>query len=453
MDSKLKRGVDLQNRLWDTGFGKKFKDAFAEGGPMGKLTFLGILLVFCLNIFIVSFILEKDVTISFSSSAFLMSIANFLSGLKILSKSQFFFGLSMFSLSLAPISVYLFTRRVAQRKELVAFLATFLFVFPTPLSPNGNPLISALINGDGAHMVAFSFIPLLLLYAKGFLDKGIYAWALISIIVTSIVSVISPFALFNLLIFFAILTISEGFLRGFRITLARLFFMLIASAGLSYFWYYPNALTKILVLESVQAASSFFWKIFPILIPVVPIVGSLSFLIFDRREKLQPVFIAISLFVSYLVLYTVSAGFNSQGIFTAERYITELTFSQAFFLAIIFAFLFDLFYKKVMKHSLLKENVFYLVLILAVSVSAISFLLFVGINNLYSLRTDLVAKEAFSHYSPGVGSVSREGIFSDFVSVFSGLISIATLILLFSVFKYYPPKYIIKQIKEDKKVV
>jgi len=57
-----------------------------------------------------------------------------------------------------------------------------------------------------------------------------------------VVAVISPFATFNLLIIFGVITVSEGFFRDLREKISRLMFLLISSFLLSFFWYYPNIL-------------------------------------------------------------------------------------------------------------------------------------------------------------------------------------------------------------------
>src|SRR3989344_5284280 len=306
-DVAAKRGIDLQNRFWDDIVNKGFKDKFYwKGTSINKITVFALFVIFCLNVFIVSSIISKDLTPAFSRSSSLMLIADFVEKIRIIDKSQFFLVLSLLMLFWAPINIYLFVRRIVYRHEFTAFLATLLFVLPNPISKNGMPLIYTIFQGDGAHALAFSFIPFFLLHFKTFIHGGLFALGFLSIIFASVVMIISPFAFLNLLILFLIITVSEGFLGGFRIKFVRLFFVLISSFCLSFFWYHPAVISKILRIESMVFVISYFSKILPIFIP--------------------------------------------------SRYSIELSFSAALFVALILGFIFDLGYRKIKESATLKKN-------------------------------------------------------------------------------------------------
>src|SRR3989344_623664 len=422
-DVDTKRGIDLQNRFWDDIVNKGFKDKFYwKGTSINKITVFALFVIFCLNVFIVSSIISKDLTPAFSRSSSLMLIADFVEKIRIIDKSQFFLVLSLLMLFWAPINIYLFVRRIVYRHEFTAFLATLLFVLPNPISKNGMPLIYTIFQGDGAHALAFSFIPFFLLHFKTFIHGGLFALGFLSIIFASVVMIISPFAFLNLLILFLIITVSEGFLGGFRIKFVRLFFVLISSFCLSFFWYDPAVISKIL----------------PIFIPVVPVVGAISFLIFDRREKLQPIFISIFLFLSYLVMYIISSSLNMQGIFVPSRYSIELSFSAALFVALILGFIFDLGYRKIKESVIFKKNNKRIFLLAFISTVTMTLLLLVMIQNVISLRSELILTGIEATYSKGVGSVEREGLLSSVSSIMASGLSILTLVLLIYALKYYP---------------
>lgn len=441
MDINIRRGIDFQNRVWDSGIGRKFKTTFNwwSGGPINKITFLGLFAVFFLNIFIVSAVFNKNLTPSFSYSAFLVMIADTIEHLGLLDKSSFFSLLSVVSLSIAPISVYLFTRRIIHRHELSAFIATLLFVVPSPISKDGMPLIQALLSGDGAHAVVFAYIPLFLLYFKAFIRSGFFIWGLFSAVGTTLIALTSPFAFFNVLFFFLILTISEGFMGGFRVKIARFLFVIASTIGLSYFWYYPNTITKILLLESVQFATSYFLKVFPLLIPTIPVIGAISFLVFDRREKLQPIFIGAFLFGIYLALSSLSSSFNVTGIFVSDRYSPELSFCLSFLIALTLGILFDFLYQKAKDFIVKKDNPIYSSVFFFGFIACFIAIFAVSFINAEGVRDDIASIYVAKQHSLGVGSIERSGLFSNVSSILSSLVSILTLALLLYILKYYPP--------------
>lgn len=431
----LKRGVDLGNRFWDGNFARKIKEVFhwRKGKPINKVTFLSLFVIILINSFLISGLSRRDLSSSFSSSYFLMLISSLFENIGI-SKAVFFGAISMLSLFFAPINIYLFARKISQRHELTAFIATFLFVVPNPISEKGLPLIYGLLNGDGAHVLAFSITPLLLLYLKAFLEKGLFAWAFLTSIITAFIAVISPFAFFNLLILFFILTVSEGFIGGIRINFARLFFVLAASFGLSFFWYHPQALKNIFFTDSMGFAVSYFWNIFPIFIPLVPVIGAISFLVFDRREKLQPLFISIFMFLAYFILYRISLGYNSEGIFMPDRYSIELSFGTAFLFSFILGFFIDF---SISKFSFFKQHKYQLIAFFLIS-AFVFFTILMTLSNISLLRGEIESMETVVSYKKGVGSVRREVLFSNFSSIIGSLITLSTFVLFFYALKYYP---------------
>lgn len=446
-----RRGIDLQNRLWDNIIGKRFKNGLnLDGGPIDRTTFLGLFIVLCFNFFIISSIFGKDLTYAFSSSYFLMSIGELIEKTRLIDKSQFFLVLSFLSLFFAPINIYLFIRRIALRHELTAFIATLFFVIPNPLITEGMPLLHALLNGDGAHMVTFSFIPLFLLHFKAFIRSGFLAWGFLASIISTIVAIISPFAFLSILVLFSVITVSEGFMGGFKIKFLRLFFVLICSFFLSSFWYHPGAIGTIMKLESIELVISYFWKVFPITIPIVPVVGAISFLVFDRREKLQPVFISIFVFVLYLLLFKISASFSIAGIFVPERYLIELSFSGSFLAAIIFGFFIELFFRKISDGSVKKLKRNHIFLIISIAFTIITIVSLKSVFKMMFLRSWVVSGDFVKYYTGGVGSIKREVFFSNFSSFIGLLITLATFIILFYALKYYPNHVVeIKKIKNN----
>lgn len=424
----IKRGIDLQNRLLQSELGQRFQSAFVwwRGGNLNKNSLFFIFAIFVINLFLVYPLFSRDVTVSFSSSALLI-IADLFDRLGILHKSQFFSIIVFFSLSFAPISYYLFVRKVALRHELTAFLASLLFILPTPFFKDGMPMLGAILNGDGAHALIFAFIPLFLLYMQAFIATGLPAWGVMSSIGTAIIAIISPFAFFNLLIIFMVITVAEGFLGGLRIKLARFLFLVFSSLALSFFWYYPNVTMKIVAMVHVNFAIQKFWSVFPLLIPVIPILGVLSFLIFDKREKLKPIFIGMALFLIYFFLFTVSKILNITGIFIAERYLIGLSFAASFFFAVIFVLLAEL---AVRNYILTIKNNLILFAVVFSTSSLIVFLLAESLDSIKRVQTEIATKPILNASSFGIGAIQRSFNFSNIPSVLAVLVSLITFILL-----------------------
>lgn len=435
-NQKIKRGIDFENRVGgESGIAHRINDAFIwwKGGKLNKNSLFFIGLVFIINLLVVFPLFTRDVTASYSS-AFLLAIASLLEKIGI-HRSQFFSLMTIVSLSFAPVGYYLFVRRMALRHELTAFLATLIFIVPSPLSKDGLPLAQAILSGDGGHAFAFFFIPLLLLYAQAFIANGLPAWGAIVSIGTAIIAIISPFAMFNLLIIFSIIALAEGFLGNFRIKLIRLLFLLVLSFGLSFFWYYPNIVAQATLLSHVNSTINKLLSVFPILIPVIPVFGVLSFLVFDKREKLKPLFIGVSLFLIYFFLTSASSALNISGIFTADRYLIESSFVKSFLFAILFILLTEFFVRKYVLKTIEKQTM--RVLWIAAGSFLVSILGFLSFLDTKAAHATFKTEPILNSYNLGIGNIERTLSFHDPFSIFAVLISVATLVLIIYILKKF----------------
>lgn len=423
----IKRSIDFENRFLENGV-TRFRHAFAwwRGRKLNKTTLLFILVIFVINLFITYPLFERDVSVSFSSSVFLL-LAGILDNAHIMSKSQFFSMLLIFSITFAPISYYLFVRKTAMRHELIALVATLFYILPNPLSNGGSVLSEAILNGDGAHVFVFSFLPLFLLYVRAYISTGVKAWGFIAAIVTAVVAVISPFATFNLLIIFAVITISEGFFRDLREKFSRLLFLLASSFLLSFFWYYPNVIGKIIVLEHVSYTIDKVVSILPLAIPIIPVAGLLLFLVFDRREKLKPVFLAISFFLIYISLYLVSRDLNITGIFTSDRYLLEVAFGASYLFAMIFIVVIELMIRSYIPKIKNDILLFFSIFIASALIFLFGAFAIVGV---IKGQEHLTKQPIVNSYKSGIGNIGRTFNFNDGISVLPTGVSVLTFIFL-----------------------
>jgi len=427
-NQNIKRGVDFDNRVGASGIAFTLQNAFAwwRGRKLNKTTFLFLIVVFIINLLIVYPLFGRDVTGSFSSSSLLL-LSAFLENAGFINKSQFFSLLTIISVSFAPISYYLFVRKTAMRHELTALIATLFYTLPNPLISTGSVLTEAILSGDGGHVVTFAFIPLLLLYMQAFISTGLRAWGFITILTTALIAIVSPFAMFNLLILFVAITISEGFFRNLREKFLRLLFLLVSSFLLSFFWYYPNVITQIVVLSHVSYIINKLVSILPLAIPIIPIVGLLLFLVFDRREKLKPVFLGLFLFIIYVFLYFISRDLNIAGILTQDRYLLELTFSASYLFAMIFVFVIELLLRGYIFR--IKNNIQLFLSIFGFVLFAFLFIIFV-VEGVLKTHVEVAKQPIINSYSSGIGNIGRAFNFNDISFIVASSISILTFIFL-----------------------
>jgi len=432
MDNSLKRGVELTNRLGEGGAGKKLHNAFSwwQGGGIDKTTYILIAIIFAVNLYFSLPIFLKDLTPAFSSSAALNIFANGLESLNIISHEVFFRILTILSIAIAPIGFYMFARLNVLRHELTTFLAALFYILPNPIFGGGFPLVRAIISGDGAHSFAFAFIPLILISVQLFIREGLPRWGIVSAISTAIIAFISPFALFNLLVISFVIAVSEGFMSNLRKKVGRFILFTIASFVLSSFWYYP-VITKIFQMSHVVFAFNKFWSIAPLLIPAIPILGIILFLIFDRREKLKPIFLSIALFLTYLFFVNASKVLQVSGLFTADRYNIEFSFASSFIISLILVFLIELLLKNYILKIKAKAKV-YSSIVLFFTILVV--LLFVVVERAVTARREFDLTSIMNQYNLGIGSIGREG--GGLLGISISIVALIFLLLVLARFKH-----------------
>jgi hypothetical protein len=431
----IKRGVDFETRVGETAM--QISQAFLwwRGGRLNQRTLFFLALVWILNFIIVFPIFGKNLTQAYSSSTFLVLISEFFHRFLNLPQHFFFSILTFFSFTFAPVSFYLFVRKIAMRHEITALIATLLFILPNPFFNNVPILVAAILRGDGAHVLAISFIPFFLLYVQTFISTGAPVLFFMTAIGIAYIAIISPFAVFNLVLCFGVLTIAEGFQGNLRIKLIRAFILLLTASALAFFWYYPSMILKIVALSHIQYTITKFLGILPAAIPVVPVAGALSFLIFDRREKLKPIFVSLSLFFIYLTFYGVSSQLEISGIFTADRYLPELTMFSSFFLAILFILLVELIIRHLLPKLKGKIAFFGFIFLITFGTALVGFLTFQGIGIVHIY---IQSEQIVDHYNEGVGTLRGFIDWRDFTSIFAGIVSMLTFLFLIYILRRYP---------------
>lgn len=438
MDNQnIKRGIDFSNRVGEGKLSETYKKSLAwwRGGKLNKRTFINITFIFVINLLIVSPLFTRNVTSSFSNSVAFALAADIMHFFFKLNNDVFFSIVTGISLSFAPISFYLFVRKIALRHELTALIATLAFILPNPFFGYIPVFGGTVINGDAAHAVVFSYIPLFLLYVESFFSTGIPILALLASIGTAIIAIFSPFAAFNLLLIYPFLAIAEGFLGNLRIKIFRMIFLLIMAFGLSLWWYFPTFFAQGISLSHVTYTINKILSLFPLLIPIIPVFGALFFLVFDRRKRLKPIFIGLSLLIIYVMLYITSKDIMISGIFTPERYRLELTFAGALTFSIITIIIGETLFRIVFLKVFKKIHLILKLTIISIFSGIFAVLLYTSIH---ASRLYLSLEPMTKSESIGIGNIVRTFNLTDISTILVDLISLITFLYLFHIVRTYP---------------
>lgn len=428
---KIKRGIDFGNRVGSRR--AKLDDNFPwwDEKSWSKTTFFFLSIVFLVNAYLVYPLFQQDIQAAFTSSA-ILTVTYFVEALKLATKEQFLVFVTMSAVFFAPVSVYFFVRKISGH-ELAAFLATMIFILPNPLSREGLPLVGLILQGDGAHALMFAIMPFLILLAQSFISTGISVYGVMAAIVTAGFAIISPFALFNVLILFLITFVGESFLGSVRVKTGRMLFLVASSFALAAFWYFPNVFVKILSIDHVGVSVSRIVNSLPLAIPLVPVIGTVSFLIFDRRAKLKPLFIATAIVAVYYCLFLSSRVLKISGLFTAERYLPELILGLGFLASAILAPALEVAVRKLMAKSRIL-----LAFCMATAIFASLLFLKNSITIFDSVHKSIQQARIRSVANKGIGSLARGSEVKNLPSVTATSISFATLLLFLFIIIRHP---------------
>jgi hypothetical protein len=192
---------------------------------------------------------------------------------------------------------------------------------------------AAYLWGDGAHLAALSLSPVVCWALLVFLRKGAFSRGVIAAVTLALVALTSPFGLMTTLIFSLIVIFSEMLQGQARLKAARAGFVVIASLGLTSFWYHPKFFYEILASRSGQDLFRTLGNLFPLSFFVLPILATFGFLLFERRRHLQPLFVGI-FFTLIFFWVSFASGLATEGLSRPSRYLPELGFSLALLLPI-----------------------------------------------------------------------------------------------------------------------
>lgn len=258
----------------------------------------------------------------------------------IIHEGRFLSTLAILSYVGTSVTTYVYTYWLTKR-HLAAFIAGLLFLLPlNPLSVSPDEhLMLGFAQQDGAHIIGFTLIPLVLILYLTFLRTETSRSRITFIILSLLVGLISFFSFTMLFIFTLFGMVSEMLVGAGRVKLRRSLVFFWVVAGI--IAVYNRALPPIIISEQGRIAVSVVVNVFPMLFFLVPVCGTILFLIFDRRASLQPLFLAIVSTLTFAVLHFVRTHIVDVFI-DQERFAVELSFSTAFLTGIIVTIIFDL---------------------------------------------------------------------------------------------------------------
>jgi len=231
---------------------------------------------------------------------------------------------------LFPLAFYFFIKKVSQN-NLVALLA--VLVVSLPMAPfAGARIRSAFFSVEGPHMASLAVVPIAVYGLISFLKDGGIKSLLIATFTSVLVGLISPFGLLTYFIFAIMVVFSEVLLGHGRLKIFRALIVLLMMGGLSSFWYNPRFFLWLFTGSMGMELKVMVARLLPVSFVTVPIFGVFGYLLFDRKPKLQPLFLACSLTLGFMVIVLTGGGFMPS---TPSRYIPELGLALAFLLSVV----------------------------------------------------------------------------------------------------------------------
>lgn len=234
-----------------------------------------------------------------------------------------------------PLSFYWFVREISGRK-LTGFLASLIVGLPVgiflPLRIN-----LGLLAQDGAHITSLAFTPLVCLLLLKFLRRGNFWAGIFSALGTTLVALTSPIGFVVLFTFMVILTFSEMLLGRGRLKFLRFMIVLLLTVGFSAFWYNPKFVILTIQSPQGQLVKNTLSNLLPISFFLLPLLGTVGFLLFENRPQFQSLFIAFFLTVTF-GLFSLGAGVAHP---TPSRFLPAFGVSLAFLIGMLVVWFFD----------------------------------------------------------------------------------------------------------------
>lgn len=242
-----------------------------------------------------------------------------------------------FLFCLFPVSVYFFVTDLVGRRFAGLTAAAFSVL---PLF-SGSRIRAAFWHGDTAHILALTLMPVAALFLNRFLRQGGFGLAFGASLLLSSIALTSPFGLFVFFIFMVVVTFSEMVISLGRLKFLRFMTILFLGILLSQFWYTVGYIRLILLSIPGKEMVATLANLLPLSLFLAPILGVVGFLVFEKRPRLQPFFIAVGLVIIFWLFSF--AGRISQGLYIShqDRYQADLAMAMAFLVGVLAAMIYQ----------------------------------------------------------------------------------------------------------------
>ncbi|MFC1625954.1 hypothetical protein ACFL1Q_02855 [Patescibacteria group bacterium] len=336
-----KRAIRLAEKI------KQTREIISTRKAWWSNTFLEVfflLIVFCINLYHLLPVFgtsSLDVPFSGPVMPLLAKLVAYIFKTQPLMATQ---SVSIFFFLVFPFTLYLLVKKITSRK-LVGFTAIFVCTLPIYMFA-ATRIKEAFFGLDVSHMAGLSIMPLSLWGLLSFLKEGKIKNMIVAVFSSAVLALTSPFAFANFLVFAAIFTFSEMLLGQGRLKLLRSIAVFAFAGGLSSFWYNPAFFVWMITGPFGEGIRATIAKIVPISFFTLPILLAFGYLLFDRKPRLQPVFIASFCTIVFLMVLLTSGG---DAFSATSRYLPELGISLALLSGVLLTKTVDLIVIKEMK--------------------------------------------------------------------------------------------------------
>ncbi len=243
---------------------------------------------------------------------------------------------------LTPVSFYCYVYFVTRRHlaALVAGLFLILPILPISTQPSER-LLLALADKDGGHILGLAILPLITIFYHQYIRTGKKLWQIAVLAGSGLLGLISFFAFLVELTFFLLTTLSEILIGSGKIKFRRFMettVLLIIVFGVIY----NVSLITMLVSDAGKTTVAVILNLLPLSFFIVPVVGTFAFLIFDRRPKLQLLFLSLGGTLVFGLLQGVRVTLVDVSILKQSRYAAELSMSSSFLGGVVAVWIFEM---------------------------------------------------------------------------------------------------------------
>ena len=244
--------------------------------------------------------------------------------------------------ALGPVFFYLLVYAITKR-NLTALLTSLLMLLPlipiATLSP--ARLVHAIIENDGGHIAGLGLSAAALVLFFHFIRTADKKSLIFFLLIAMITGLISFFSILILFIFMTFVTVSEILIGQGKLKLKR-FISAVFLLGVGLVVVYNISFLRFIFSEQGGASFTVLSNLIPMTFFLVPVLGIITFLIFDRRPVLQPLFLVCAFLITFGLLHFIGVVILESALFNQQRYTAEAEFAVNFFTAFVLTGIFDL---------------------------------------------------------------------------------------------------------------